>query len=235
VRLLDSAACLVVAESVTNTAKLGRIYNMVQHPSIAPPFLDESTVVDTNAREGFEQEGPIPASRDAASSWPEMNIGGQIADLRRYQNDPRGATAHDVSSFVFDPADEYGWVTACNPGAGLMVGYLWKTQEYPWLNLWRYRYQGDVAARGLEFGTTGYHQPFGALARIGRVLDRPLFAYLDAGETVDRTYAAFLFKVPADYRGVAGVVYEKGVLSVVERGAASGRPLRMEVGDLFGD
>ena len=235
VRLLDSAACLVVAESVTNTAKLGRIYNMVQHPSIAPPFLDESTVVDTNAREGFVQEGPIPESRDAASSWPEMNIGGQITDLRRYRNDPGGSTDHDVSSFVFDPADEYGWVTACNPGAGLMVGYLWKTQEYPWLNLWRYRYQGDVAARGLEFGTTGYHQPFGALVRIGRILDRPLFAYLDAGETVDRTYAAFLFKVPADYRGVGNVVYENGMLSVVERGAASARPLCMEVGDLFGD
>ncbi len=32
-----------IEETVTNENKLGRIYNWVQHPSIAPPFLDENT------------------------------------------------------------------------------------------------------------------------------------------------------------------------------------------------
>ena len=137
--------------------------------------------------------------------WPEMNINGRKANLRHFRSDPGGSTGHDVSSFAFDPAAEYGWVTACNPSAGLMIGYLWKTAEYPWLNLWRYRYQGKVAARGLEFGTTGYHQPFGKLVQTGTILDRPLFVHLDAGETVERSYAAFLLKIPADYRGVADV------------------------------
>ena len=45
-RLAEGAALLRVTESVTNNNKLGRVYNMVQHPSIAPPFLDASTVVD---------------------------------------------------------------------------------------------------------------------------------------------------------------------------------------------
>ena len=114
-----------------------------------------------------------------------------------------------------------------------MIGYRWKTEEYPWLNLWRYRYQGKVAARGLEFGTTGYHQPFGKLVQTGTILDRPLFVYLDAGETVERSYAAFLLKIPADYRGVADVFVEDGRLRVVERGRNSPRTLSMEVGKLF--
>ena len=39
-RLERNQAVLVVREHITNTGKLGRIYNIVQHPSIAPPFLD---------------------------------------------------------------------------------------------------------------------------------------------------------------------------------------------------
>ena len=59
-RLADGVALLRVTESVTNTNKLGRVYNMVQHPSIAPPFLDETTVVDANGRKGFMQSSPLP-------------------------------------------------------------------------------------------------------------------------------------------------------------------------------
>ncbi len=45
----ERAPVVEVVEEITNINKLGRIYNIVQHPSIAPPFLDESLIVDTNA------------------------------------------------------------------------------------------------------------------------------------------------------------------------------------------
>ena len=48
-----------------------------------------------------------------------------------------------------------------------------------------------AAARGLEFGTTGLHQPYSILVAKGRIFDRPLFEYLDAGQTVARSYAAY--------------------------------------------
>src|SRR5258705_6471995 len=46
VRLSEAAAVFSVSETVSNGNKLGRIYNMVQHATIGPPFLDENTVVD---------------------------------------------------------------------------------------------------------------------------------------------------------------------------------------------
>ena len=61
---LDGAT-LTVRELVTNKGKLGRMYNVVQHPSIAPPFLDERTFVDANVGQGFAQSDPkvvLPAS-----------------------------------------------------------------------------------------------------------------------------------------------------------------------------
>ena len=45
-----------VVEVVTNARPIGRVYNMVQHPSIAAPFLTAAdTVVDCNGRRGFAQ------------------------------------------------------------------------------------------------------------------------------------------------------------------------------------
>src|SRR5262249_13327516 len=41
VRLSAAAAVFRVSETVTNRNKLGRVYNMVQHATIGPPFLDE--------------------------------------------------------------------------------------------------------------------------------------------------------------------------------------------------
>ena len=46
IRLSEGA--FAVREEVTNEKPLGRIFNIVQHPTIAPPFLDENTIVDSN-------------------------------------------------------------------------------------------------------------------------------------------------------------------------------------------
>jgi uncharacterized Zn-binding protein involved in type VI secretion len=44
-----------VEETVTNVGTLGRLFNMVQHPSLGAPFLSASTVVHCNGKRGFAQ------------------------------------------------------------------------------------------------------------------------------------------------------------------------------------
>ena len=117
-RLEGNQAVLVVREHITNTGKLGRIYNVVQHPSIAPPFLNPDTIVDSNAQYGFVQGSAVPESVAAADLWPNAAIQGELVDLRRFQHDDPGASYSDVSSFIFDEAAEYGWVTASSPSTG---------------------------------------------------------------------------------------------------------------------
>ena len=212
-RLSDGVALLRVSESVSNTNKLGRVYNMVQHPSIAPPFLDETTLVDANAHQGFMQSSLLPNPEQPAIVWPQALKDGQPVNLRNLTNDD----APEVASFTIE--DEYGWVTACTPSKGLLIGYIWKTSDYPWLNIWRNVVNGKPAARGLEFGTTGLHQPVGILVAKGKIFDRPIYAYIDAGQTVTRSYAAFLFKIPPDYRGVERITYDSGHLTLHERAA----------------
>jgi hypothetical protein len=227
VRLSETAAFFVVREEVTNKNKLGRVYNMVQHPTIGPPFLNETTLVDANAGKGFMQGSPLPNPERPAVNWPQALDGGHAVDMRRLA----GKDTPNVVSYVID--EKYGWTTACNPEQGLLIGYLWKTADYPWFNAWRNVADGKPAARGLEFGTTGLHQPFPVLVAKGRIFGRSLYEYLDADQTVSRSYAGFLFRIPADYRGVSQVTFAGGQLTLRERGAGGRRDLQIEVGDLF--
>ena len=231
--LEDNQAVLVVREHITNTGTLGRIYNIVQHPSIAPPFLDSATIVDSNAQYGFVQGSVMPESVAAADLWPNTMIEGELEDLRRFQNDETGTRYSDVSTFIFDDAQEYGWVTASSPNTGLLLGYLWRVEEYSWIAIWRARSNGRVAARGLEFGTTGIHQPYAELVRVGRILGRSIYEYIDANETVEKSHMSFLVKIPHDFQGVAEINYNDGRLELIERRDRNPRIFSLELDDPF--
>ncbi|MBL8241465.1 MAG: hypothetical protein JNM66_28830 [Bryobacterales bacterium] len=209
-------AVLKVEETVTNTNKMGKIYNMVQHPTIGPPFLDEQTLVDSNARKGFMQSSPMPHPEEPSVFWPQALREGHAVDMRRLTNDPMP----NVVSYVVD--EPIGWATASSPTHKLVLGYIWRTSEYPWFNAWRHVDSANKPlARGLEFGTTGLHQPFGVLIEKGTIFGRKLVTYLDAGATTTRTYVAFLATTPANWQGVQNVTYKDGVITITERGTRS--------------
>ncbi len=211
-----------VQETVTNINKLGRIYNMVQHASIGPPFLDEGVLVDSNATRGFPRGGTMPNPEEPSALWPEApRPDGTMADLRRLTND----STPDVASYVID--EDIGWVTAANPAKGLLIGYVWQTEEYPWLNIWRRIDNGVPSARGIEFGTTGLHEPYPTLVKKGTIFGRPIYRYIDAAEAQTRSYVAFLAEIPDGYQGVDGLVYENGTLTLIER--ESGSQIRLPV------
>jgi hypothetical protein len=199
--LVENSALCRVREEITNLNKLGRVYNIVQHPSIGPEYLDETVLVDTNAGKGFAQGGKMPTPEEPALYWPKVVFNGGLVDLRVLKDDHNPG----VVSLVFADSLVYGWVTAVNPDKGLLIGYLWKLTEYPWLSIWRNVQNGKPAARGLEFGTTGLHQPFPVLVAKGTIFGRPLYEYIDAGETFTKSYIMFLARTPPGFTGVRDI------------------------------
>ncbi|MBI3679232.1 MAG: hypothetical protein HY235_02405 [Acidobacteria bacterium] len=225
-RLHEWTPVLIVTETVANRNKLGRPYNMVQHPTIGPPFLDTGTVVDSNARRGLMQSSPLPNPEEPSVWWPQALKDGQPVNLRHLTTDPDP----NVVSFVID--EQYGWVTAATASKELLIGYIWATRDYPWLNIWRHVENGRPQARGLEFGTTGLHQPFPVLVKKNRIFGRGIFEWIEPGQTHDRSYAAFLLRIPKDYQGVSRVAYKDGRITVEERGGNRSRDLTLSVGEL---
>ncbi|MCI0533652.1 MAG: hypothetical protein L0Z50_00340 [Verrucomicrobiales bacterium] len=223
VSLSRASPFFTVREEIKNENRLGRIYNAVQHPTIGPPFLDETTVVDCNGRHGFAQGGSLPNPEEPSFYWPKaLNQDGDAVNIRHLTNDPNP----NVVSYAID--DEYGWVTAATPAKKLLIGYIWKSKDYPWVSLWRDVQGGKPSARGLEFGTTGLHQPYPVLVRQGRIFGRPLFEHLDAGEAVTKSYAAFLLTIPSDYSGVGRIQIGQSGLILRERSGGKTRELILE-------
>lgn len=221
----SKAAYIAVSETVTNHNRLGRVYNIVQHPTIAAPFLSKATLVDCNGRRGFMDSSPMPNPEEPAVFWPQALKDGLPLNMRRFPDSshpdmaPDAGTIHDVVSYTID--EEYGWITSCNPDEQLLIGYVWRTEDYPWVIEWRHIENGVPAAIGLEFGTTGLHQPPAVLVAKHQIFGRRLFEYLDTGESAEFSYGVFLGEIPTDYAGVAHVVVDGGTVTVKERGVSA--------------
>ncbi len=213
-RLAPNSGFLSVREEITNTARLGRVYNIVQHPTIGPGFLDPTVVVDTNAWRGFKQGGAMPFPEEPVLYWPRVVNNGELVDLRVLTT----SLEPGVTSFVFQDSVRTGWVTALNPGKRLLVGYIWELSDYPWLNIWRHVQDGKPTARGMEFGTTGLHQPYPALVAKHDIFGKPLYEYIDAGQTIAKSYVLFLAATPEAFDGVGDVRWKNGDIVIRERG-----------------
>ena len=162
---------------------------------------------------------------DGGSFWPQALQEGRAVNMRMLTNDPMP----NVVSYVVD--EPLGWATASSPTHNLVLGYIWQTKEYPWFNAWRHVDDNKrPLARGLEFGTTGLHQPFGVLIEKGTIFGRKLVTYLDAGQSTTRSYIAFLAKTPANWQGVQNITYKDGVITLTERGT---RTIDIPSGPLF--
>ncbi|MFC1691954.1 hypothetical protein ACFL1R_00440 [Candidatus Latescibacterota bacterium] len=225
INLYENAPVFTVREEITNINKLGRVYNIVQHPSIAPPFLDETVMVDSNAKKGFWAGNPMPNIEEPVVYWPQIVYRGKLVDLRFLEDNQNPG----VVSFVFSDDDTSGWVTACNPGKELLIGYIWELSDYPWLRIWRHAVKDKPFARGLEFGTTAMPRPFADILAKGSIFDHPVFEYIDTGETIVKAYTAFLAKIPVDYRGVADIISTEDSITLQEHGADRSRDIVIKI------
>lgn len=213
IKLSDVEPIFFVTEEIKNLNKNGRMFNIVQHVSLAPPFLDKSTIFDNNTEKGFEnkEDGSLN-QEEPILNWPCADYNGEKIDFLHFENEwPR------VSSFVYNQNNKYAWTTACNPKEKLMLGYIWKTEQYPWINFWRSMSNGSPVAFGMEFGTTGLHEPFPILAKKGKIFDRNIYEFIDADEVICKSFIAFLAKIPEDYNGVEMVQLEDSRLLIKEK------------------
>lgn len=227
-RMQQGSTVVLVEEVVSNTNPIGRIYNIVQHPTIGPPFLDTETVVDSNGTRGFMQDRSMPEPEKPEVYWPmAQKMDGTEVNLRYLKDD----SSPNVVSFIIE--EEYGWVTATSPESGLLLGYLWKSSDYPWLNIWRHVKDGKPFARGLEFGTSGLHRPGSDLVAKGRIFDQALYRYIDADEKQSYRYAMFLTEIPRNFDGVASLEYVDSQIRVTESGRRA-RKVDVEAFNLFG-
>jgi hypothetical protein len=197
VEIDEQQPVVAITENVTNIDRLGRLYNVVQHPTLAAPFLDEHIIVDCNAAVGFNQSSALDATVQTLL-WP--------------YDVPSGSES--IHSFIVGRQSVYGWITAYSPTFQCVLGYFWKRSDYPWIHLWQQYLHGEICYRGLEFGTTGVHQPFARLVMRPKILSEPNFDYIEPDECIQKKFLCFFCQAPVGAHGVSGVEWAHGTLTV---------------------
>lgn len=214
----------MVEETVTNINLLGRMFNIVQHPTIASPFLDAETLINCNARKGFDQAKYKQAISDVIE-WP--NAKGEAGKLISLSNPDFNYSS--VYSFVVDQSSEYGWIIAFSEKYQLMFGYLWKRSDYPWIHLWQHYEDNKIRYRGMEFGTAGIHQPFNEILETATTLfGEKTYAYIDAGESISKKYGSFIHPIPERFTGVENVYLVENNLIIKTSGDSNDIIIKLE-------
>jgi hypothetical protein len=206
----EYAGVYAVKEKVTNINPLGRLFNIVQHPTLAAPFLNECTVVNCNGTAGFDQA----VYKNISNKTIEWPVAGDSLNNSLDLRNPRIAY-NAVFSFVVNPGDNYGWITAFSPTHQLLLGYVWSRAHYPWIHLWQHYEHDQITYRGIEFGTAGIHQPFNEILNTATsIFGEKTYAYLDAGESVTKSYFSFIHSTGNEFTGVENVYFAKGELVI---------------------
>lgn len=201
ITLSKHSAVFEVKEIITNAATRGRLYNMVQHPTLTAPFLKNLIIINCNATKGFQQFSDY----NKTFNYPVVQTGNLSINLTSPIT-----PCNSVFSFIVNKKEEYGWITTYNAEYKLLFGYIWKREQYPWIHLWQHFEENKIKYLGLEFGTAGIHQPFKKILEKGIIMfDTKTVEYIDADEKISRDYICFLYKASEEIKSIMKVELNK--------------------------
>ena len=121
----------------------------------------------------------------------------------------------DHTTCLLDPSRKLVFVTALNPSKGLILGYVFRREDFPWVQSWE-NYPADMRmARGLEFATQPYDVPRRQTVETHRMFDTPTYRWLPAKSKIESGYLLFYARAPQGFRKVNDVRLE-GFKLVIE-------------------
>ena len=231
--LLNDGENVVLVESqLENLLAFDRPVNWAEHATIGSPFLEPGvTVVDfsgsrsqTRTYEGIgskESERRLAPGKDF--TWPMApGLDGGLVNLRETPEHPHYL---DHATTLLDPTRELEWVTAINAKKGLMIGYVFRRADYPWLQYWGNYPANEKMARGMEFGTQPYDVPRREAIGMGMMFDTPTYRWLPAKSKIQTRFLMFYTKIPDGFRKVDDVTMEGGAIVISDR--AAGKQVRL--------
>ena len=215
-------------ESATNLMSFDRPICWNEHVTLGPPFLECGvTMIDMPAVKGKvcaeNYSSRMLLQPDINFEWPMAPAkDGSTRDLRT----TREENCAQYTAQLLDPRVEFGYVAASNPRLRLLIVYLFRRADFPWVGNWEERFSRSEApwdertfCRGLEFSTTPFAIPRRETVSHGALFEESTYRWLPAKTTITLRYMALLFEVPNDFQGVDQVAVEEDEVRIVERNA----------------
>lgn len=214
-------------ESALNLGSFDRPISWTEHVTYGPPFLEPGvTMFDipavTSKVAAAKYSPDIALKPDAEFLWPlAPNKAGGNSDLRT----TREGRFENYSAQLLDRRQEFGFTAACNPRLRLLVVYVFRRSDFPWVGNWEEQYslahapwKNRTFCRGIEFSTTPFAIPRRETVEQNRLFGTVLYRWLYAKSEIKLRFMTLLFDVPADFAGVSGISVTAENLRVRERG-----------------
>ena len=223
IRIVDGENVVYIESELESLLAFDRPINWGEHATIGAPFLElGKTVVEMSATRAMtrshDSQSATPPHRLASFkpfTWPMAPaLNGDSIDVRPT---PTQVPIGDHTASLMDPARRLVFVTAFNTSRHLLLGYVFRREEYPWTQLWEFYPEGDRIARGLEFATQPFDLPRREVVQTNSMFDTPTYRWLPAKSTISSAFLIFYTRTPDGFRKVDGVVLDSGKLTVEDR------------------
>ncbi len=224
-QIKDGENVVLVDSEVENLLGFDRPVNWAEHATIGAPFLESGvTVVDLSGSRSqtrtYDQPSDANTRRLAPGkdfTWPlAPSLSGDAIDLRQTPINPHYI---DHATTLLDTARELEWTTALNPKKRLLIGYIFRRSEYPWLQYWGYFPATGKFARGMEFGTQPFDVPRREAVSMGSMFGAPTYRWLPAKSKITTRFIVFYTRVPEGMNRVDDVRMENGHIIVEDQAA----------------
>ena len=177
-----------ISETVENLSILDRPIACTQHATLGAPFVERGTTqIRTTATKSRTLSGGVDFG------WPWLpEPGGVKRDLQTFNSAPRsgGYTAH-----LLNPESPNAWFFAYSPRSRVLVGYVWKTADFPWLGIWEENesragtpWNNRTTTLGMEFGVSPFPESRREMIERSRLFGVPCYRWIPAKSKVSIEY-----------------------------------------------
>lgn len=223
----DTNPVVYCQERAENLSCVDRPISWNEHVTFGAPFLEAGTTIfDMPATRAKvcppDYSENIFLRTNAEFDWPHApKKDGASANLRTMARESYG----HYTAQLLDPALDVVFVSACNPKLQLMVLYVFRRAEFPWVGNWEERnnrtsppWKGRTFCRGIEFSTTPFAIPRRDTIDQGPLFGERTYRWLPARSVREVRFMILLQKVPTDFSGVHAVTLENEEVCIAETG-----------------
>jgi hypothetical protein len=225
-RIVDGESVIYIESELESLLAFDRPINWGEHATISGAFLEQGkTVTDMSATRAmtrsYESEAVDPPDHHNLADfkefkWPMVpTVAGTLVDMRV---SPTVTPVMDQTTSLMDPSRRLAYVTALHPERQALLGYVFRREEYPWIQIWdSYPGGGRRSYRGMEFAVQPFDLTRREVIQMNSMFDTPTYRWLPANSRITSSFIMFYTRVPDGFARVDDVVLENSRLTIQDR------------------
>lgn len=242
-RVIEGENVVYVDSQLESLLGFDRPVNWAEHATVAAPFLapGKTTIALSGTQSqnrdyaadqrrsgrggagrgnaGTGRGNAPPVQRRLAPgkdfTWPlAPGLDGSPVDMHIIPENPHFL---DHAATLLDPNRELEWVSAFNSEKRLVYGYIFRREDYPWLQHWGNYPSASQVVRGMEFGTQPYDVPRREAVTLNSMFGAPTYRWLPAKSKIESHFLLFYARVPVGFNQVDDIRLESGRIVIEDR------------------